>query len=77
MLGAAAEFERSLIKERVHAGLKAGKTLGRTKRIFDRTEVHSLRPQGVSLRDIGRQLGLSLGAVTRTLAKAAATAEAA
>ena len=75
ILGAAAEFERGLIRDRVHAGMKAarkaGKTFGRPKRVFDRTEVVALRAQRVSLRDIGRQLGLSLGTVTRTLAEVA------
>jgi len=40
VLGAVAELERNLIKERVHMGLgrarKQGKQLGRPKRIFDR-----------------------------------------
>ena len=76
ILAACSEFERSLVKERVHAGLreakKAGKTLGRPRRIFHRSEVHELREQGVSLRDIARRLDLSLGTVTRTLERAEA-----
>ena len=73
-LAACSEFERSLVKERVHAGLregkKAGKTLGRPRRIFHRSEVHELREQRVSLRDIARRLDLSLGTLTRTLERA-------
>ena len=75
ILGAAAEFERGLIQERVHAGMKAarkaGKTFGRPKTIFDRDQVRQLRAEGVSLRDIARRLDLSLGTVTRTLQEAA------
>ena len=40
VLGAVAELERNLIKERVHMGIsrarKQGKRLGRPKRVFDR-----------------------------------------
>ena len=78
ILGAAAEFERSLIKERVAAGIKAakkaGKVLGRPKRIFDRSEVHELRRQGLSIRDISKRLDVGMGTVTRTLAEALAEA---
>ena len=78
ILGAAAEFERSLIRERVHAGIKAakkaGKVLGRPKRIFDRSEVHELRRQGLSIRDISKRLDVGMGTVTRTLAEALAEA---
>jgi DNA invertase Pin-like site-specific DNA recombinase len=74
ILGAAAEFERSLIRERVHAGIKAAKkdgVLWRPKRIFDRSEVHELRRQGMSIREISRRLNVGMGSVTRTLAEAA------
>jgi DNA invertase Pin-like site-specific DNA recombinase len=75
ILGAAAEFERSLIRERVHAGIKAakkaGKALGRPKRVFDRAAVHELRAQGLSIRDISKRLEVGIGTVTRTLAEAA------
>ena len=39
--------------------------------IFDRTEVVELRQQGMNIRAIGKQLGLSMGTITRTLAEAA------
>jgi DNA invertase Pin-like site-specific DNA recombinase len=75
ILGAAAEFERSLIRERVHAGIKAarkaGKVLGRPKRIFDRSQICELRRQGMSIRDISKRLDVGMGTVTRTLAEAA------
>jgi len=47
VLGAAAEFERSLNSRAVSAGMraakKAGKPVGRPRRIFNRDEVHELR----------------------------------
>jgi DNA invertase Pin-like site-specific DNA recombinase len=56
ILGAAAEFERSLIKDRVYAGLKQarkdGKQLGRPKLVFSRDEVARLRAEGLSIRGI-------------------------
>jgi DNA invertase Pin-like site-specific DNA recombinase len=78
ILGAAAEFERSLIRERVHAGIKAakkaGKVLGRPKRVFNRAEVHELRAQGLSIREIATRLDVGMGTVTRTLVETFAEA---
>ena len=75
MMAAIAEFERELIKERVHAGLKAAKkagtVLGRPKRVFDRNQVHGLRAQGLSIRQISERLEVGMGTVTRTLKEAA------
>lgn len=76
ILGAAAEFERSLIKDRVHAGLKqakqAGKQLGRPKTVFNREEVRRLRfEEGLSIRQICVRMDLSIGTVSRTLEEAA------
>jgi DNA invertase Pin-like site-specific DNA recombinase len=63
VLGAVAELERSLIVERVKAGLRnarsKGKSLGRPKRNLDAAKVASLRSQGASWRKIARQLGVS------------------
>jgi DNA invertase Pin-like site-specific DNA recombinase len=72
VLGAAAEFERSLIKERVAAGLaqakKDGKQLGRPRKIFRRDELKRLREEeGLSLREIGARLGLTLATVARAV----------
>ena len=76
VLGAAAEFERELIRERVTAGMKAarkaGKTMGRPRRIFNRDEVRELRASGMSIAKIARTLGIGVGTVARTLAGAAA-----
>ncbi len=57
IIGAMAEFERSLIQERVRAGLHnaklKGKTLGRPRRIVNGDEMARLREQGASFREIG------------------------
>lgn len=76
MLGVFAEFERSMIQERVKAGLaraKAqGKTLGRPKLVDDsmRAEVLTLRANGLSVRKIAAQVGASVGTVQGVLAAA-------
>jgi DNA invertase Pin-like site-specific DNA recombinase len=63
VLGAVAELERSLIAERVRAGLRnaraKGKTLGRPRCIVDSARIARLRAQGVSWRKIARQMGCS------------------
>ena len=75
VLGAAAEFERSLIRERVSAGMRAaknaGKAMGRPRVIFSRDEVRELRRKGMSIARISQQLGIGVGTVARTLAGAA------
>jgi len=64
VLGAVAELERSLIAERVRAGLRnaraKGKRLGRPTKHVDTAQVAALRAQGASWRRrIGAQLGVS------------------
>lgn len=70
VLGAVAELERNLIKERVHMGIsrarKEGKQLGRPKRIFDREKARRL-VQTMSVREAARQLGVSRGVVERAV----------
>jgi len=73
IIGAMAEFERSLIQERVRAGLRnaklKGKVLGRPRRIVNSDEMARLREQGVSFREIAEAVGASAGTVrTRLLA---------
>jgi DNA invertase Pin-like site-specific DNA recombinase len=66
MLGAIAEFERELIRERVMAGLerakREGKILGRPPKL-DAEQVVELRAAGMSLRQIANALGVSKSAV--------------
>ncbi len=65
VLGAVAELERSLIVERVRAGLRnaraKGKKLGRPRVSVDSAQVARLRAQGASWRAISKQLGISIG----------------
>jgi len=72
VLGAVAELERSLIAERVRAGLRnaraKGKTLGRPCVFVDATLISRLRVQGRSIREIADELGYSRSLVHKTLA---------
>jgi DNA invertase Pin-like site-specific DNA recombinase len=76
MCGVFAEFERSMIQERVKAGLKRakaqGKTLGRPK-VSGKVEraVLAARADGTGKRKIARQLGIGVSTVNRILTEAA------
>jgi DNA invertase Pin-like site-specific DNA recombinase len=63
ILGSVAELERSMIVERVKAGLRnaraKGKRLGRPKAVVDSFRLARLRAKGCSWRTIARQLGCS------------------
>jgi DNA invertase Pin-like site-specific DNA recombinase len=69
VLGAVAELERSLIAERVKAGLRnaraKGKRLGRPPRNFDSTRIKALRSQGLSWRAVAKELGVGVGTLYR------------
>ncbi len=69
VLGAVAELERSLIAERVRAGLRnaraKGKRLGRPRKALDRSRIASLRRSGTSWAAIGQELGVGEGTVRR------------
>ena len=66
-----AELERSLIAERVRAGLRnaraKGKTLGRRPVLVDREKVAALRAQGLSWQKVANQLRLSEPVVRRAM----------
>ena len=68
-----AEFERSLIQERVKAGLRnaraKGKRLGRPRAIVDSDRVMQLRTEGLPWRAISAQLHVGLGTVVRAAGK--------
>jgi DNA invertase Pin-like site-specific DNA recombinase len=70
VLGAVAELERSLIAERVRAGLRnaraKGKRLGRPPRELDGKRIAALRAQGVGWRAIAKQLGVGVGTLYRS-----------
>jgi DNA invertase Pin-like site-specific DNA recombinase len=63
ILGAVAELERSLIAERVRAGLRNARSkgikLGRPAMNLDRAKIARLRAQGSSLPAIATELGCS------------------
>lgn len=70
VLSALAAFERSLIQERVRAGLRRakaqGKRIGRRK-VRDDDQIRRLREDGLSIRAISKRVGLSTTAVQRAL----------
>jgi DNA invertase Pin-like site-specific DNA recombinase len=69
VLGAVAELERSLIVERVKAGMRnakaKGKLVGRPKVNVDAKQIASLRQAGGSWSEITRQTGLTKGTAQR------------
>ena len=75
IIAAMAELERSVIRERVVAGLdyanqhgtRSGKAIGRPKAVFHRDQVAELRASGLSWREIGRRMGAGVGTVRRAL----------
>lgn len=73
LIAAVAEFERELIRERIHSGLKRargqGKRLGRPPQTVDTDRVRALRKQGLSLRAIAREMAISKDAAARALSQ--------
>jgi DNA invertase Pin-like site-specific DNA recombinase len=73
IIGAMAELERNIIRERVLAGMeharrngtKSGKAVGRPKAVFNRDEVVKLRQDGLSWREIARKLRVGAATVRR------------
>jgi DNA invertase Pin-like site-specific DNA recombinase len=67
VLGAVAELERSLIAERVKAGLRnaraKGKKLGRPRATVDTRRIAALRASGASWPTIARETGLGVATV--------------
>ena len=84
IIAAMAELERSIIRERVIAGLeharkhrtKSGKPIGRPRAVFRRDLVAELRRNGYSWTEIARRTGGSVGSIRRTLRAATGTLEA-
>jgi DNA invertase Pin-like site-specific DNA recombinase len=69
VLGAVAELERSLIVERVKAGLRnakaKGKRIGRPHVFVDARRIASLRATGASWPEIAKELGVGVGTAYR------------
>lgn len=73
IIAAMAQLERSIIRERVQAGIaharlsgtKSGRPIGRPRVVFDRAEAIELRADGVSWGQIARKLGTTVTSVRR------------
>ena len=69
IIGAMAEFERSLIQERVKAGLQnakaKGQRLGRPPLVVDKVQIRALRDSGATWRTIAKRLGIGVGTAHR------------
>lgn len=74
ILAAVSEFERSMIRERVMAGLKSARArgvhCGRSKKVFDRDRVMQLHLQGKTIRQIAAITGVPRSTVWDVLPKA-------
>ena len=71
LVGAFAEFERDVCRERVKAGVAraqaAGTHCGRPRKGFDVAKAMALRAQGWGWRRVAKNVGVSYGTVRRTL----------
>ena len=71
IIGAMAEFELSLTKERVKCGLvnarANGKRLGRPRRVTDGDRILQMKAEGASLREIANAMGIGYGTVRKRL----------
>jgi DNA invertase Pin-like site-specific DNA recombinase len=72
IIGAMAEFERELIRERVKAGMKNAKAkgarIGRPRVAGDAARIAALRASGLPWRTIERELGISVRTARRLTA---------
>jgi len=79
IVAAIAELERSLIVERVRAGMRRAKLdgthIGRNPLILDHEAIHRERCQGQSIRQIAKNNRISTATVQRALHRYAATQE--
>ena len=71
IVGAVAQLERDIIKDRVNAGLRRarslGKTLGRPQVSFNRLKALELKATGLSNDYIGQQLGVSRETIRKAI----------
>ena len=73
IIGAMAELERNIIRERVLAGIdharrfgtRSGQPMGRPPAVFNRDEAMQLRREGWSWREISRKLGIGATTIRR------------
>jgi DNA invertase Pin-like site-specific DNA recombinase len=78
IVGAIAELERSLIVERVRAGMRRakleGRRIGRAPLDIDREQVVRDRRSGMSLREVAEKHGISRASVCRLVKESGVTA---
>jgi DNA invertase Pin-like site-specific DNA recombinase len=71
IIGAMAEFERELIRERVSAGIQAarnrGRRIGRPRAYVNPVRIRELRDANMPWRLIAKQLGIGTGTAVRAL----------
>jgi len=77
IIGAIAELERSLIVERVRAGMRRarleGRHIGRNPLILDNAAIQQDRQRGQSIRQIAKGHGVSTATIQRELRKPVST----
>lgn len=70
VVGAVAEFEASLIRERTKLAMDSARRRGihcGRPRVRDDAQIRRLRAQGLTVREIAKRIGLSTGPVMRAL----------
>ncbi len=71
IMGAVAEFERDLIRERTRAGMAAarrrGKRIGRPRVYVPVSKARTLLAQGLSQREVARRLGVARATLKKAL----------
>ncbi|WP_284357148.1 recombinase family protein [Pseudomonas putida] len=74
MMGAVAEFERAIIKERQREGIAKAKAKGvyrgRVKKVDDQAILDAMGQEGASFRKVAADLGVSLSTVQRAMKSA-------
>lgn len=69
VVGAFAEFERNVLRERTRSGLelarRKGKTLGRPRAAIDRELVDTMRRRGMKMPAIAKHFGVSVRSIQR------------
>jgi DNA invertase Pin-like site-specific DNA recombinase len=79
IISAIAELERSLIIERVRAGMRRarleGRQIGRARLDLDRAQVIQDRRSGMSLTQVAKKHGISRASVCRLMKEASSTPE--
>jgi DNA invertase Pin-like site-specific DNA recombinase len=74
IIGAMAEFERELIRERVSAGIQAarkrGARIGRPRTYVSPEKVRAMREEGMPWRTIAKRLNIGTGTACRALQQA-------